>query len=129
MTPAAQRRACVLARIQGWLYLITGLWPLVSGGTFQRVTGFKADFWLAQTVGLLLAVSGIVLLAAARARRVTREIGLLGALQAAALAGVDLYCVYQPRTTRVYWLDALIEVVLVGAWLRLWLLQRRETLN
>lgn len=102
MTPAAQRRACILARIQGGFYLVTGLWPLVSGGTFQRVTGFKADFWLAQTVGLLLAVSGTVLLAAARARRVTREIGLLGALQAAVLAGVDLYGVYQPRTTRVY---------------------------
>lgn len=107
-----------LARIQGWFYLITGAWPLVSGDSFQAVTGFKADFWLAQTVGLLLAVSGAVLLMAARHGRITPEIRWLAAGEAVVLGLVDLYCVHQPRTTRVYWLDAIVEAALVIGWIR-----------
>ena len=61
-----------IARVQGWFYLLSGIWPLVSGGTFQAVTGYKTDFWLAQTVGLLLAASGVVLILAANASRITR---------------------------------------------------------
>jgi hypothetical protein len=105
-----------LARIQGWFYVITGLWPLLSGGSFQAVTGFKADFWLARTVGLLLAVSGGAMILAARNGRITSEIILLGAGQAAALAVTDAYCVALPRTTPVYWLDAVVEAGLAVAW-------------
>jgi hypothetical protein len=36
---------------------MTGLWPLVSIGTFQQVTGPKTDLWLVKTVGVLIAVS------------------------------------------------------------------------
>src|SRR4051812_43430058 len=109
-----------LARLQGWLYVLTGLWPLVHGHSFQLITGFKADFWLAQTVGALLAVSGAVMINAARTGRVTPEIGWLAAGQAAALAAIDLYCVSQPRTTRAYWLDAPVELAFVFAWLVVW---------
>jgi hypothetical protein len=115
-TPLAVR----LARIQGWFYLITGIWPLVAGTSFQWVTGFKADFWLAQTVGALLAVSGIVLLKAAKAGRITPEIMLLAGGQAAVLAGFDVYFVFQPRTTAVYWLDAMAELALVIGWTMAW---------
>jgi hypothetical protein len=90
---------------------------LLSGGTFQAVTGYKTDFWLAQTVGLLLAASGVVLILAANANRITREIALLAALQAAVLMVVDLYCVTQPHTTRSYLLDAIVEGGLLVAWL------------
>src|SRR5437868_1530386 len=92
-----------LAQLQGWYYLITGIWPLVSGQSFQTITGFKADFWLAQTVGLLLAVSGVAMIRAGRTSRVTMEIAWLALGQAAALAIIDVYCVSQPRTTRAYW--------------------------
>jgi YVTN family beta-propeller protein len=109
-----------LARIQGWFYVLTGLWPLVLGYSFQLITGFKADFWLAQTVGVLLAVTGTVMIAAARAGRVTPEIGWLAAGQAAALAVVDVYCVSQPRTTLAYWLDAPVELAFVLAWVVVW---------
>lgn len=114
------RLADRLARFQGWFYLTTGLWPLGSPGTFQRVTGTKLDFWLAQTVGLLLAAFGAVLLLAARGGRLTKELALLGALQAAVLAGVDLYCVAQPRTTPAYLLDGVLEAGLVAGWLLVW---------
>jgi len=105
-----------IARLQGWFYLLSGIWPLISGHTFQAVTGYKADFWLAQTVGLLLAITGVVLILAARASRITREIKLLGTLQSAALMVVDLYCVSQPRTTWSYLLDAVVELGFVAGW-------------
>jgi hypothetical protein len=35
--------------VQGIYYLLTGLWPLVSIGTFQMVTGEKTDVWLVHT--------------------------------------------------------------------------------
>ncbi|HEU5077663.1 MAG TPA: hypothetical protein VFT72_00525 [Opitutaceae bacterium] len=110
----------LLCALQGGFYLLTGIWPVLSGYTFQRVTGFKADFWLAQTVGLLLAMSGLVMIVAARARRITPEIALLAAGEAVLLAIVDIYCVGQPHTTRVYLIDAAAEIILVLAWLRFW---------
>jgi signal transduction histidine kinase len=112
--------AASLARVQGWFYVITGAWPLVHGSSFQAISGFKADFWLAQTVGLLLVVSGGVLLRAVRAGRLTPELMLLAAGEAAALAAMDIHCVFQPRTTPAYWADAVIELSLVLAWARTW---------
>ncbi|MDF3058886.1 MAG: hypothetical protein K0R17_3101 [Rariglobus sp.] len=115
----ASSRSGALARVakaQGWFYLVSGAWPWISGESFQAVTGRKADFWLAQTVGLLLAITGVVLLLAARANRITREIMLLGALQAGALMVVDVYCVFQPRTTHSYLLDCVVELGIVIAW-------------
>jgi hypothetical protein len=51
---------------QGLYYILTGLWPVVSMQSFELVTGPKTDDWLVQTVGLLLAVIGMTLLARAR---------------------------------------------------------------
>jgi hypothetical protein len=113
-----------IAWFQGGYYLVSGIWPLLSPGTFQAVTGVKLDFWLARTVGLLLAACGAVLLLAARGGRVTRELGLLAALQAAILAGVDLHCVTQPRTTPAYLLDAFLEAGIVAGWLLVWSRER-----
>lgn len=48
--------------IQGFFYLITGIWPLISIRTFEWVTGPKLDQWLLMTVGLLVASSGMVFL-------------------------------------------------------------------
>ena len=44
-----------VARVKGWYFLVTGLGPLVSIGTFQRVTGPKVDLWLVNTVGMVVA--------------------------------------------------------------------------
>jgi ABC-type Fe3+-siderophore transport system permease subunit len=109
-----------VARIQGWFYLLTGIWPLASANSFQLVTGFKTDFWLAQTVGSLLAVSGAVMLHAAKAHRVTPEIIGLSAGQAFALALMDVYAVFQPSATPVYLLDVFVEAALITAWLQVW---------
>lgn len=92
--------------------------------SFSALTGPKIDLWLAQAVGVLLVVCGATLLLAGRAGRVTREIVFLGATQATALTTIDLWCVFEPRTTRAYWLDAAVEFALVVAWIVLSLRRR-----
>ena len=101
---------------QGAMYLVTGLWPLVSLRTFERVTGPKVDGWLVKTVGVIVASVGPVLLAAARRNRITPEIALLGASCAASLAGIDVVYVSRRRISPIYLADALAELVCIGGW-------------
>jgi hypothetical protein len=110
-------RASFLAFAQGIFYLATGIWPLVSAGTFQKVTGPKVDFWLVKTVGLLISVIGGVLAWAGLNRRVGAELAVLGAGSAACLAGVDLAYVAKRRISPVYLLDAAAEAGIVALWL------------
>lgn len=114
-----------LAQAQGAYYFASGAWPLLAPRSFQFVTGPKFEFWLVETVGLTLVIVGAVLLLAGRARRVTREIALLGAGLAAALGSIDIWCVLEPHTTRAYWIDAAVQFGLLGTWVAL--LARRET--
>lgn len=101
---------------QGAYYLLTGLWPLVSMDTFQKVTGPKRDQWLVKTVGLLVAVIGAVLAMAGFRQQTTREIPMLGVGSAAALSGIDLVYVSKRRISRWYLVDAIAELALVVLW-------------
>jgi hypothetical protein len=51
-----ERMPVLLARVQGWFYVLTGLWAIVDIGSFQAVTGPKTDLWLVKTVGVLVGV-------------------------------------------------------------------------
>ncbi len=113
-----------LAQTQGAYYVLFGTWPLLAPRSFQAVTGPKHELWLAETVGLLLVVAGAALFLAGRARRITREMALLGAGLAATLGTISVWCVLEPHTTRAYWLDAALQLVLLGAWV--FLLGRRQ---
>jgi ABC-type cobalamin transport system permease subunit len=110
--------AARLATLQGLYFLVTGIWPLASPDSFERVTGPKADFWLAQTVGILVASIGSVLLLGARRRRVNAELEVLGAASAAGLGLVDMVFALRGRIAKVYFLDAAIEGAIVVGWLR-----------
>jgi hypothetical protein len=103
---------------QGLYYAATGLWPLVSMKTFERVTGPKRDDWLVKTVGLLIAAVGLTLVRAGQRARVHEEIRFLAALTAAALAAVDVTYVARRRISPVYLLDAVPEVLLLAWWHR-----------
>ena len=105
-----------LSLTQGIYYLLTGIWPLVSPGTFQKVTGPKTDDWLVKTVGVLVAVIGGVLTMAGLRRQSTREIPMLAIGSAAGLAAIDVIYAAKDRISRVYLLDAVLEAVIVGAW-------------
>jgi hypothetical protein len=103
--------------IQGLYYVLTGLWPLFSIDTFQMVTGPKTDLWLAQTVGVLIGVIGLVLLAALWRGWATAEVVLLATGSALALTGIDIVFVVQQVISRIYLLDAAAEAVLLAAWI------------
>lgn len=105
-----------LLLIQGAYYALTGLWPLVSIKTFQRVTGPKNDLWLVKTAGLLILAVAVPLLAAGAGDHLSPEIVLLSAGSAVALAGVDVVYAFKGVISRVYLLDAAAEAALLISW-------------
>src|SRR5438045_806680 len=111
---------------QAIYYITTGVWSLVSIGTFQKVTGPKTDVWLVKTVGALVVGIGAALGLAGYRRRITPEIVLLGVSSAAGLAGIDLVYVAKKRISSVYLLDALAEVGLIALWAVAWSRYPRE---
>jgi hypothetical protein len=123
---------------QGLYYFVTGLWPLISVESFQRVTGPKsdhliadtpteADHWMLNTISGLIIVISLVLLTAAWRRRPSLEVGLLGALSAAALATIDIVYVSRGTIRSIYLADAAIEAGIIAAWVWIaWSRTRRE---
>jgi hypothetical protein len=107
-----------VASVQAAFYVGTGVWPLLHRRSFERVTGPKTDFWLAQTVGLTVAAIGIGLgQAVSRERGVPPELRTIAAASAAGLALVDLSLVARGRISKIYLADAAAEVALVAGWL------------
>jgi hypothetical protein len=109
-----------LAVGQGALYLLTGVWPLLHIRSFEAITGPKVDRWLVKTVGVLVAVIGAVLLVSGARRRAPPETALLAAGSALGLAAIDVTYSTRGRISKVYLLDALLEVPLALAWAFLW---------
>lgn len=106
-----------VASSQAAFYVTTGLWSLLHRRSFERVTGPKADFWLAQTVGVVVAAIGAGLGRSVVTRRpISPDLRLTAGLSAAALALVDVYFVAQRRISPVYLLDAAAEGALVAGW-------------
>ena len=115
--PAAKSAAgTTVAAVQGVFYLLTGVWPLVHMESFEAVTGPKTDDWLVYTVGVLVAVVGLVLLSAARSGRVAPEVALLAVGCAIGLAGIDVVFVSRGVIDPIYLADAAVEAVLVLWW-------------
>lgn len=121
MTPRASEgvtdgRSARLSLAQGIYYVGTGVWPLVSMRSFERVTGPKRDHWLVKTVGLLVTAIGTTLFRAGCRRDVHPDVAALAGLSAAALATIDVVFVARRRISPVYLLDAGPEVALAAWW-------------
>jgi hypothetical protein len=116
----------LLARLQGWFYVLTGLWSLIDLDSFQAVTGPKTDLWLVRTVGVLVLVVGGVLLVAAARRRVGAELVMLAVGCALGLAGIDVVYTANGTIAPVYLLDAAAELGLVVLWAIAWRRRERE---
>ena len=105
-----------LAIAQGGYYLLTGIWPLMSMESFERVTGPKIDRWLVKTVGLLAAVMGGVLVVRAVDARGGPD-PLLGTAAALTFAAVDTRYAVPGRISRIYLADAAVELGLAAGWI------------
>ena len=101
--------------VQAWVYVTTGLWPVVHLESFEHVTGEKYDDFLVHTVGLLLFVVGAVLVYALRTGRLTRELALVAAGTASTLGVIDVVYFLNGRLPPIYLLDAVAEFVFVLA--------------
>jgi hypothetical protein len=109
------RATLTILLAQGAFYIATGLWSVVSRSTFERVTGPKSDYWLVRMVGLLAMVIGAALLAAALRGNIDAATWILALGSAAAFAAIDVVYATAGRISRIYLLDALVEVALLVA--------------
>jgi len=85
--------------------------------TFLKVTGPKTDLWLVKTVGIILAVIGIVLILAQVNAEINTSIITLAIGSALSLALVEFIYVAKRVISPIYLGDALIELILIGWWL------------
>lgn len=107
----------VLSLAQGFYFIVTGLWPLISIRTFQMITGRKTDLWLVKTVGVLITVTGSALVMAGLRAQITPEVLLIAVGSAASLASIDIVYVAKGVILPVYLLDAVIELGFTVGWL------------
>ena len=107
-----------VAGLQAVYYLGTGAWPLLHRRSFERVTGKKTDFWLAQTVGVTVMSVGMALaqVYASSRRRPPSELRTVACATAAGLTLIDVIFVARRRISAVYLLDAAAELALIGGW-------------
>jgi hypothetical protein len=114
----ASRTERMVLTAQGGYYVVTGLAPFISRRAFERVTGPKREWWLVQTVGVLVTVVGGVLLWGVRSDRVTPELRGLAAGCAAGLTGIDVVYVAKRRIAPTYLLDAAAQVAALAGLVR-----------
>lgn len=69
-------------------------------------------------MGALLIVPGAVFLSAAVRRRFSIEVLILAVGSAAVLAVVDITYALQGRTSLVYLLDAMVELLFLALWIK-----------
>jgi hypothetical protein len=98
---------------------IGGLWSVVGKRSFQAISGPKVDYWLVRTVGGLLTVVGAVIAMADVRGRITPEIRWLAIGTSAVLTVIDVVYTARNRIRRIYLLDAVANVALIGGWLAL----------
>jgi len=114
------RMPVLLARVQGWFYVLTGVWAIVDIDSFQAVTGPKTDLWLVKTVGVLVMVIGAALLAMARERRFDVPMLIVAIGSPLGLAAIDLIYALRGRISAIYLFDAVAEIVIAVLWAVAW---------
>lgn len=106
----------IVGLVQGIYFLVTGIWPLLSMKTFLRITGPKTDLWLVKTVGILLAVIGMVLIVAQISGQFNTPVIVLAIGSALGLAIVEFIYVAKRVISPIYLGDALAELILIAWW-------------
>jgi hypothetical protein len=103
----------LILTIQGWYFLLTGLWPMFHMKSFEYISGYKTDKWLVRTVALMITCSGIIFLKFSDNKAAL----FLAIINAVSLAAIDIYYVWKRIIRKVYLLDALIEVGFITAYI------------
>lgn len=104
-----------LAAAQAAYLAGSGLAPFASMRAFEAVTGPKADHWLVRTVGLLAVGFAVLLAQEAGEPEPDALLGVAAALPFAAASG---WYGATGRISRIYLVDAAIELVFAALWAR-----------
>jgi hypothetical protein len=102
--------------MQGLLYLLTGIWPILHMTSFMAVTGPKTDLWLVKTMGAVLAATGIVMLRSLKLRRIPKSVALLGFTISAVLFFADVHYTSTGTISNIYLFDAFLEMIFAAGW-------------
>jgi hypothetical protein len=111
-------REAQLAKLQASFNLVTGLWPLLHMRSFEMVSGPKTDKWLVRAVAGLLVTIGLEQLRAASTPGSGPTAKRLGLGTATTMAAIDVTYATKGRISRIYLLDAVIELLIIKGWLR-----------
>jgi hypothetical protein len=107
-----------VSRLQGSFNIVSGLWPLVHMRSFEAVSGPKTDKWLVRTVsGLLVTIGMVQFLSRDHAEDVAMA-KRLGIGTAATLAAIDVIYAAKGRISKIYLLDAAVEILWIRRWQR-----------
>ncbi|MCU1565337.1 MAG: hypothetical protein JWQ56_274 [Pseudarthrobacter sp.] len=116
-------KSVTVSRLQGSFNVVSGLWPLLHMHSFEAVTGSKTDKWLVRTVSGLLVTIGIVQSLSPDDPQGLVPARQLGMGTAVTLAAIDLVYVAKGRISKIYLLDAVVEL----CWIRHWLRKQKAT--
>src|SRR3954451_20289881 len=100
---------------QGAYYAATGLLPFASRRAFEAPPGPTGEWWLVQTVGLLVTVVGGALISGAVRRRTSPELLAIAAGSAGAPGAHGGASVARGRIAPSYLGDAAVQLALLGA--------------
>jgi hypothetical protein len=106
-----------VARAHGVFNVASGLWPLLHMRSFERVLGPKTDRWLVQTVAGMLVAIGVAQLSTRATRDSLAQARRVGVGTAATLGAIDLRYAPAGRISKVYLVDAALELGWLLAWL------------
>jgi hypothetical protein len=120
MNETYSTRFRAVATVHAAYWIVAGVWPVISIGSFQWFTGRKRDLWLVKTLGMQLAVVGAVIGMAGRRGSTAPEIPTLAIGSAATIATVDIVYYRKGVLRWVYLVDAAGEIALIAAWLAAW---------
>jgi hypothetical protein len=92
------------------------VWPLLHYRSFEAATGPKAEPWLVKTVGGLMVTLGYAQMHGAMTDDGVAGARRLGIGSAATFAAVDIFTAGPGRISRIYLLDAVVELGWLAAW-------------
>ena len=103
--------------VQTVYYSITAIWPLVHIDSFMEITGPKTDIWLVKTVAVLLAAISISFLTSLFYNTYHKPTIALAITCCIVLTIIDCYYVWNGTISKVYLLDAAVEIILLLLWI------------
>jgi hypothetical protein len=104
-------------QMQTVYYLITALWPLIDIKSFMVVTGPKTDTWLVKTVAVVLLAITCCFITQLITKANPLPTAILAIACCVGLTYIDCYYALNGTISKIYLLDAVLEIIFLVLWL------------